>query len=88
MTTCSSDDSTPNDVWCGDPALPTTNWASLSLALLSVARILLRLSWLRKLWEHGILLVRIPKVSDLQAWLVLLFCAVSKSQLHSLSCPL
>ena len=50
VTTCSSDPTAhPMTFGVVTQDCPPTNMASLSLALLSVARILLRLSWLRRL---------------------------------------
>ena len=69
-------DGTPNDVWRGDPGLP-----SHKQGVRILGTPLGRAEFVEGHREkHGILLDRITKVIDLQsAWLLLLFCAASRA---------
>ena len=71
-------DGTPNDVWRGDPAPPIHKQGIIVLGTPFGCMEFVEAQLTEKTEEHGILLERIPKVSDLQcAWLLLLFCAAS-----------
>ena len=73
-------DGTPNDVWRGDPALPTHKQGIIVLGTPLGCMDFVEAQLAEKTEEHEILLERIPKVSDLQcAWLLLLFCAASRA---------
>ena len=73
-------DGIPNDVWRGDPALPTHKQGIIVLGTPLGCTDFVEAQSAEKTEEHGILLERIPKVSDLQcAWLLLLFCAASRA---------
>ena len=80
VTTCSSEQTAPNDVWRGDPALPTHKQGIIVFGTPLGCVDFVEAQFAEKTEEHGILLERIPKVSDLQcAWLLLLFCAASRA---------
>ena len=59
-------DGTPNDVWRGDPALPTQKKGVIVLGTPLGCADFVEAQLAEKTEEHGILLERIPKVSDFQ----------------------
>ena len=69
-------DGTRNDVWRGHPALPTHKQGIIVLGTPLGCTDFVEAQLAEKTEEHGILLERIPKVSDLQcAWLLLFYAA-------------
>ena len=73
-------DGTPNDVWRGDPGLPSHKQGVIILGTPLGRAEFVEGQLAEKIEEHGILLDRITKVTDLQsAWLLLLFCAASRA---------
>ena len=73
-------DGTPNDVWRGDPGLPSHKQGVTILGTPLGRAEFVEGQLAEKIEEHGILLDRITKVTVLQsAWLLLLFCAASRA---------
>ena len=73
-------DGTPNDVWRGDPGLPSHKQGVTILGTPLGRAEFVEGHLAEKIEEHGILLDRISKVTDLQsAWLLLLFCTASRA---------
>ena len=71
-------DGTPNDVWRGDPGLPSHKQGVTILGTPLGRAEIVEGRLAEKIEEHGILFDRITKVTDFQrTWLLLLFCAAS-----------